>query len=428
MKPKNYNKLQEKIKELEDEILRLKSEESRSKLIEESLKESFASCELLIDTIPGVVYKGYENWEVDFYDAKVEMLTGYPKEVFNSRRMKWSDLLIDDDLEAVKTATKIALSGDGSYLREYRIKIRNGQTRWIQDRGTIVCDSSGAIQHLSGIFFDATERKQAKDEITRTKMELEQIFRTAADGMRVVDREHNMLKVNDTFVNMFGVKEEDLKKKCYEVLPGPVCRTPKCTVKQILGGEDRIEVETERQRMDGTPIQCILTATPFRNERGEILGVVENFKDITDRKQMEESLARSEANYRLLFSTIPSIVFKGYEDWSVDFLDDKIEKLTGYPREDFNSRKLNWYDIVVEEDIQSIQELFKKALEADRVYLREYRIKTKSGDILWIRERSQIALDENGELAYISGIFADITEMKLMSQQLERSHKGRSTS
>jgi PAS domain-containing protein len=153
MKPKNYNKLQEKIKELEDEILRLKSEESRSKLIEESLKESFASCELLIDTIPGVVYKGYENWEVDFYDAKVEMLTGYPKEVFNSRRMKWSDLLIDDDLEAVKTATKIALSGDGSYLREYRIKIRNGQTRWIQDRGTIVCDSSGAIQHLSGIFF-----------------------------------------------------------------------------------------------------------------------------------------------------------------------------------------------------------------------------------------------------------------------------------
>jgi PAS domain S-box-containing protein len=254
-------------------------------------------------------------------------------------------------------------------------------------------------------------------------MELEQIFRTAADGMRVVDREHNMLKVNDTFVNMFGVKEEDLKKKCYEVLPGPVCRTPKCTVKQILGGEDRIEVETERQRMDGTPIQCILTATPFRNERGEILGVVENFKDITDRKQMEESLARSEANYRLLFSTIPSIVFKGYEDWSVDFLDDKIEKLTGYPREDFNSRKLNWYDIVVEEDIQSIQELFKKALEADRVYLREYRIKTKSGDILWIRERSQIALDENGELAYISGIFADITEMKLMSQQLERSHK-----
>ncbi|MBW2580329.1 MAG: PAS domain S-box protein, partial [Deltaproteobacteria bacterium] len=152
-------------------------------------------------------------------------------------------------------------------------------------------------------------------------------------------------------------------------------------------------------------------------------GVVENFKDITDRKRMEESLARSEANYRLLLSTIPSVVFKGYADWSVDFLDDKIEKLTGYPKEDFNSRKLNWYDIVVEEDIQPIKELFKKALEADKVYLREYRIRSKSGDVVWIRERSRIILDENGELDHVSGILSDITEMKLMSQELERSHE-----
>ena len=423
MKHQNYNELQAKIKELEDEILKLKSEESRSKLIEESLKESFADCELLLNNIPGVVYKGYPNWEVDFFDHKIEMLTGYPKEVFNSRRMKWSDLLMEDDFDAVKGATKMALKGERSYLREYRIKIRNGQTKWIQDRGTIVCDSSGTIQHLSGIFFDATERKRAKDEITRTKVELEQIFRTAADGMRVVDKEHNMLRVNDTFINMFGVKEEDLLKKCYEVLSGPVCHTPKCPVKRTLRGEDRIEIETERVRMDGTKVQCILTATPFLNERGEILGVVENFKDITDRKRMEESLARSEANYRLLLSTIPSIVFKGYEDWSVDFLDDKIEKLTGYPKEDFNSRTLNWYDIVVEEDIEPIKELFERALEADKVYLREYRIRTKSGDVRWIRERSQIVLDEKGELNYVSGIFADINEMKLMSQELERSHQ-----
>ncbi|NIQ89050.1 MAG: hypothetical protein GWN93_08195, partial [Deltaproteobacteria bacterium] len=88
MKHANYNQLQENIKKLEEEVLRLKSQISNSRLIEEALKESFNSCELLLNTIPGVVYKGYENWEVDFFDAKIEMLTGYPKEVFNSRRMK----------------------------------------------------------------------------------------------------------------------------------------------------------------------------------------------------------------------------------------------------------------------------------------------------------------------------------------------------
>jgi len=419
-----YKQLQEKVKELEDEISRLKTEESRSTLIEEALQESLADYELLLGKIPGVVYKGYKNWDVDFFDDKIEMLTGYPKEVFNSRRMKWSELIIEDDLEPVKNITKMALTGNRSYIREYRIRIRNGQIRWIRDRGSVVCDREGGIQHFSGVFFDDTERKEARDEVTRTKMELEQIFRTAADGMRVVDKNFNVLRVNDTFVALSGMKEEEcLEKKCYEILGGIHCHTPECNIARVLKGENRIEMETERERMDGTRIQCIATATPFRNERGETLGIVEDFKDISYRKQMEESLAQSEANYRLLLSTIPSIVFKGYEDWSVDFLDDKVENLTGYPKEDFNSRKLHWYDIVVEEDIQSIQKLFEKALEADKVYLREYRIKTKLGDVRWIRERSQIVLDEKGELAYISGIFADITDMKLMSQELERSHK-----
>ena len=53
----------------------------------------------------------------------------------------------------------------------------------------------------------------------------------------------------------------------------------------------------------------------------------------------------------------------------------------------------------------------------------EYRIRSKSGDVVWIRERSQIILDENGELDHVSGILSDITEMKLMSQELERSHE-----
>ena len=423
MKPADYNKLQEKIKELEDEIVRLNREDSRSTLIEEALQESLADYELLLGNIPGVFYKGYKSWAVDFFDDKVEMLTGYPREVFNSRRMKWSDLIIEDDFQAVKDTTKMALSRSGSYIREYRIRIRNGRTRWIRDRGSIIYDADGGIQHFSGVFFDDTERKEARDEVTRTKMELEQIFRAAADGMRVVDKHFNVLRVNDTFVALSGVREEEcLEKKCYEIFPGPLCHTRECNIRQILEGENRIEYETERYRMDGTTIQCIATATPFRNERDEILGIVEDFKDITYRKRMEQSLAQSEANYRLLLNAIPSIVFKAYRDWSIDFLGDKIEKLTGYPSEYFNSRKLNWYDIVVEEDLQSIQELFKKALEADKVYLREYRIKTKSGNVRWIRERSQIVLDEKGELAYISGTFADISDMKLMSQELERSH------
>ncbi len=123
---------------------------------------------------------------------------------------------------------------------------------------------------MSGIFFDDTERKEAREELTRTKMELEQIFRTAADGMRVVDKHFNVLRVNDTFVDLAGVKEEKcLERKCYEILGGRHCHTSECNIARILKGENRIEMETERERMDGSRIQCIATATPFEMNGGK---------------------------------------------------------------------------------------------------------------------------------------------------------------
>ncbi|MGA7876460.1 MAG: PAS domain S-box protein [Desulfoferrobacter sp.] len=407
---------------LQQQLNRLEAEESRSKLVEEALKEALTDYELLIENIPGVVYKGYVNWDVDFYDDKIEALTGYPRIVFNSRRMKWSELMLEEDIETVKDEIRKVLKGNKSYLREFRIRARNGQTKWIQDRGTIVFDQQGQIHHFSGIFFDITERKLARDELIRTRMEMDQIFRTAADGMRIIDRHFNALKANDTFMGLAGISEEALWNKCYEVLSGPLCHTPECPLKRILQGEPRIEIEVEKQRTDGTVIDCILTATPFRDETGEILGIVEDFKDISDRKRTEKALKRSEENYRQLIGAIPSIVFKGYKDWSVDFVDDKVEELTGYPKSDFDSRKLRWSDLVLEEDIGTVKKHFKRALEQDRVYVREYRIKTRWDQILWIQERSRILAGEKGEWVYVSGVFFDITEKKRMSEELERSN------
>ena len=55
-----------------------------------------------------------------------------------------------------------------------------------------------------------------------------------------------------------------------------------------------------------------------------------------------EVLGDSEANYRLLVKNLPNVIFKGYKDWSADFIDDKIGSLTGYPKRDFQTRKMKW--------------------------------------------------------------------------------------
>ncbi len=150
------------------------------------------------------------------------------------------------------------------------------------------CDPAVMLDHL---LRNLKEHNQAKEEIRIAYEELKQIFDTATDGMRVIDREFNILRINKTFSRLTGIsKDEAVGKKCYEVFGGPVCHTPNCTLTRVLGGEELVEFEVERERSDGTKIPCIIRAAPIQGSDGDIIGIVEDFKDISERKLMEEHL------------------------------------------------------------------------------------------------------------------------------------------
>jgi PAS domain S-box-containing protein len=94
---------------------------------EQELKASEARYRLLVEQIPAVVYKGYADWSVDFFDDKIETFTGYPKADFDSRRRRWNDLIVPEDLPATNKKLVKALHGNKSFVREYRIRRRNGE-------------------------------------------------------------------------------------------------------------------------------------------------------------------------------------------------------------------------------------------------------------------------------------------------------------
>ena len=148
-----------------------------------------------------------------------------------------------------------------------------------------------------------TARWRAERAAIRANTELTQIFDTAADAMRVVDRDFNMLRVNETFSALSGIaKEEAVGKKCHEVFWGPLCHTRDCPLNRILDNVDCVECDSEKVRKDGVKIPCIVTATPFRGPDGELIGIVEDFKDISERKKSEQELMRSHEQLRDLAS------------------------------------------------------------------------------------------------------------------------------
>ena len=173
----------------------------------------------------------------------------------------------------------------------------------------------------------------------------------------------------------------------------------------------------------GRHIPVRMSINALRGPYGSVEGFLCIALDVSEKKRSEKALMESERKYRLLIRNLPNVVYKGQIDGEIDFFDDKIELLTGYSRHEFSSRRVNWFDLVHEDDLEQAKEVFKRALKTDQMYIREYRLKSKNGGLVWVEEGGQIIYGEDGEVEFITGAFLDITERKVAEMALHESEE-----
>lgn len=152
---------------------------------EDALRASEEKFRLLIRNLPAVVFLGYADGTIDLFDDQVEHLTGYSQEEFNSRHLKWVDLILKEDTSRAKEQFLVALKTNRSYVREYRIKTRDAKILWIQERSHIVCNPEGRILYINGVLFDISERKRTEEKINDLNILLKTITEINEDLLRV---------------------------------------------------------------------------------------------------------------------------------------------------------------------------------------------------------------------------------------------------
>ena len=131
-------------------------------------------------------------------------------------------------------------------------------------------------------------------------------------------------------------------------------------------------------------------------------------------------LKRMNWDFQIVLANIPAVLFRGYADGSIDLFDRKVEAMTGYTKEEFETRQRKWTDLILETDRDLAKGAFVDALKAGKAYTREYRISAKAGNHVWVHERSHIVCDPDGRIEYVTGLFFDITERKSLEQSLHK--------
>ena len=251
--------------------------------------------------------------------------------------------------------------------------------------------------------------------------ELNQVFNTAADGMRIVDREFNVLKANETLLDMLGMSwDEMVGKKCYEVFSSVHCHTPECPLTRIMAGEKRVESDVVKQDQNSHMIPCIVTATPYAEPDGTLVGIVEDFKDITRRKQAEETLRRSEEKYRIVLEASPDPVVVYNMAGEVIYLNPAFTGVFGWAQEDLLGKKI---DYVPRENRPEIQTMIDRMLAGESFSSVESRRYTKKGNILDVRISVAVYTDRNGIPEGSVHILRDVTERKRLKAQMRQVQK-----
>jgi PAS domain S-box-containing protein len=264
---------------------------TEKKRSEKALRESERDYRLLIDNIPNIVFKGYRNGTIDFFDDKIEVLTGYPKELFLNRTLKWTDLILDEDLQAERDRFIVAQRSDQQYIREYRIRRKDGNIVWLQASGQVVRDLNGEIDFISGAFLNITKRKRAEAALQESEEKYRSLFDSGPNPIFVLDaRTLQILDVNPAAIDTYGYSKGELIDRRFDELGEFEIQAPEPAAEKGAGWVERcfVEQKVRHCKKDGTLFYLRIKACPIKY--GDRHAIILAATDITEAMEKDAQL------------------------------------------------------------------------------------------------------------------------------------------
>jgi len=254
---------------------------------------------------------------------------------------------------------------------------------------------------------------------------LSSVFSSIQDGVSVLDRDFNIVRVNPAMENWYSHKMPLVGKKCYDAYHSRQTHCEVCpSIRTIENERPAYEVVPKIGDKGEVVGWLDLYTFPMRDSKtGELSGVIEYVRDITDRRKAEVELHDALKRYKELQgiidkSPVIQVIWRPEPGGPVTFISDSIAQW-GFRRDDFVST-LVYDDIIHKEDLERERQEFKAFVSSGvNDFIQEYRIVTKSGEVRWVEDHSFVRRDTDGNPVVYEGIVIDVTVRKLAQQKSE---------
>ncbi len=387
------------------ELLGITRDITERKRAEEELRYKTEFLDSIINSASVGIFVIDNNVKYVFINPTAANILGYSYKDWIGKRA--GGYIHPDDLKKSTSHLLKALHGEPTNYQA-RLKAANGSYRFL-DINLAPVTREGK-PHVIGIITDFTERQKAEEELRI----FEKAFKTTQIGFTFSDKSRRILYTNPAEVEMHGYDTpEELIGKDVAILAPPELRRP-MTVEEIKTFK-RGERESVNVRKDGSSFPVYLRSDVVFDIKGNPLGVAMVCEDITERKQVEEKLRKSEENYRKLAESITDIFFAMDKDLIFTYWNKASEEMTGIKAEDALGK--SFFEIFPDgEGTKRIVAIYRKVLKTQQsqTFVNEYAVH----NINYVFEASVYPTQDG-----LAVFTKNITERKKMEEALRKSEE-----
>lgn len=258
---------------------------SQRQQVEDALKASEARYRELLECLPQLIWTSEADGACNYLSPQWESYTGIPAK--NQLGVGWANQVHVDDRSQLTAQWKAGIASGKAFKLEFRIRGADRQYRWFQTQASPIRDSKGKLVSWLGTSTDVDDRKQAESMRAR----LSAIVESSSDAIISKSLEGSILTWNRSAEKMFGYTDNEIIGRSITILLPPARRHEESEiVAQIKTGKQIPPFETVRVGKGGTHLDVSLTISPIIDSTGTVIGISTIARDITAKKQAEESL------------------------------------------------------------------------------------------------------------------------------------------
>ncbi len=259
------------------------------------------------------------------------------------------------------------------------------------------------------------KKKKAEETVKEERLRFNKILEALPASVVLLTPDYHVTFANRFFRERFGEADG---KYCYEYLFGRSEPCDKCEILKVL----KTGVSREWEWLGPDERNYFINVFPFTDIDGSPL-IIEMSIDITDRKQAEKALQRSEE----LHNAAQEIAHIGH--WQLDLLEnkltwsDEVYRIFGIDPQSFNGTLEAFLEVVHPKDREYVVNAYNESVQNKKTYSIDHRIVRPNGEIRFVHEQCHTHYDDNGLPIFSIGTIQDITERKEAEEKAMEANK-----